>query len=266
MLPKSEWVNRLTEKGIDYLARYGYLPGGFAEQNIEPALELFREFLLPPKERAIGLESEEFRDIFLRTIGRGRCGFQDFDNGRVIVAEPLDVLRAREAQLLRYKIDGSHLPDGLDLTSVREAIGSAFSEGWGSIKIQGSPVFTFREVFTGDAHIKFSWVAMDGPGGQIGRGNRAGTGSGEGLVQFDIDDQWDVAGGLQDFDVETVSMHEIGHALGLGHLNIPAGERTPVMYPIFLTADGSRGLGPSDREAFLDIYGHRQVGDPLGSR
>lgn len=73
-----------------------------------------------------------------------------------------------------------------------------------------------------------------------------------GDIQFNTGTVWSISGGL--YDVYTVSMHEVGHALGLSHNWY---DYTSAMYPYYLYAKS--GLASSDVSAIQAIYGTRDA-------
>jgi hypothetical protein len=93
-------------------------------------------------------------------------------------------------------------------------------------------------------------AALCGAGGNIG-----------GDTHFDVnriwvDDPFDSAAD-NDFDLFTVALHEIGHALGLGHSNVVGS----VMEPVY--AGGRRTLHADDIAGIQALYGPRQVPEPV---
>lgn len=64
---------------------------------------------------------------------------------------------------------------------------------------------------------------FDGANGVLAHGYypSSGTSSVSGDVHFDKDETWSIGFGLPGFDVFQVFIHELGHALGLGHSVVP---------------------------------------------
>lgn len=100
-----------------------------------------------------------------------------------------------------------------DLTplQIRRAIMDGFS-CWSAV----TPL-TFREVREGDdIVISFITESFDGPGDVLARGFGAGP------FNFDEAEDW---GGA--FNLAWVTLHEIGHSLGLGHSTVPEATMNP---------------------------------------
>ncbi|MFN3325343.1 MAG: matrixin family metalloprotease [Bryobacteraceae bacterium] len=72
-----------------------------------------------------------------------------------------------------------------------------------------------------------------------------------GDMHFDEDETWKVGA---DVDVFSVALHEAGHALGLGHSDLPGA----VMYPYYRKVTQ---LTEEDIAAILDLYAAREEGD-----
>lgn len=68
------------------------------------------------------------------------------------------------------------------------------------------------------------------------------------VVTFDDAENWTVNG--SGIDLETVALHEIGHALGINHSNV----QEATMWPYYYSMD--RTLDFDDCEAIWELYGH----------
>jgi len=111
--------------------------------------------------------------------------------------------------------------------------------------------------------IRVGLIAFDGVGGVLAHAYQPGTatqfgpnGTIAGDAHFDsaetwVDDANDTAAG-NDFDLFTVMLHEMGHALGLGHSSDP----NAVMYAFY--QGGRRTLAADDIAGIQAIYGLNQ--------
>jgi hypothetical protein len=158
--------------------------------------------------------------------------------------------------------DGQPLPSDLIRRSIEEALGV-----WASVaplhfvEVPDQGGVTFGNYPNGQfGQIRFRHVHINGPDipGQppiakaqayypyVG-GNLAGD------IEFDHSDPWQEMGTLSVPDVLGAAIHEIGHALGLGHTDIPEAN----MYWIFTryAGPGSGALHPDDIAGVRAIYG-----------
>jgi hypothetical protein len=97
--------------------------------------------------------------------------------------------------------------------------------------------------------VSFVFVGPDGNPTDVDHDGHLDTAHNE--IYFNEDMDWSVHGG-SGFDVETATLHEIGHALGLGHFGPPP---KSVMNPVY--SGIKRHLYPIDHAALCLLYGRR---------
>ncbi len=95
--------------------------------------------------------------------------------------------------------------------------------------------------------VSFIFVDGDGNPTDLDHDGRFDTAHNE--IYFNDALAWSLHGG-SGFDVETTALHELGHALGLGHFGPPP---TSVMNPVY--AGTRRHLYPIDHAALCLVYG-----------
>lgn len=154
-----------------------------------------------------------------------------------------------------YFANGSrHLSNAVAYEAVREAF-----YVW-----EERSTLTFTEVFSeNSADIKISWATGDHGDGHPFDGNSSEVGGKNVLahtsspppagtrpsqLHFDDDENW-TTGGMFGIDLTTTAIHEIGHALGLGHSDV-----TPsIMQANYLGMD--QNLYNDDLQAIWNLYG-----------
>ncbi len=105
---------------------------------------------------------------------------------------------------------------------------------------------------------------QSGPGGTLGLGGAAYLHNEQvhiitsGIAWMDVEENWDTGSGTG-FDYFTVVAQEIGHALGLGHVETPGS----IMYGFY--SGKLTGLSATDIEHITSIYGMAAVPLPAGA-
>ena len=171
---------------------------------------------------------------------------------------PVYSIRGRldRPELLSYQLDTTAIPDPIPEPIWRRAIQTALS-AWSA-----ASAITFKETTAPSAaDLTFSWHA--GPRPEClaftdWEGSFAHTGpvARPGFIHFDSATTWS-EDGEEGRGLLQTALHEIGHFLGLDHVD----DETSVMYPGYDRR--RRRLGPSDRAGIATLYGggDDQAGD-----
>ena len=155
---------------------------------------------------------------------------------------------------LTYHIANS--PGSLSLSETTAAIETALAAWAGAADITFSPTTQSGLLDS----IDISFTEIDGAGGTLAQAyfpDDVNPARIAGDIQFDIAEVWEVGNdlGSQAFDLIWVAAHEIGHSLGLDHLEAEDSVLQPFVSPNQLFA----GLSPSDVEAIEGLYAPAEV-------
>jgi acylphosphatase len=262
-----------VDKLHKYLKRFGYFPNDKLkvhtnwhaavpfdppdttkyDETMERAVRLFQ--------RAQGLpEDGKLNKATLALMQLPRCGFPDTvpGSGGAGVAPSTGIV-AKNFVLQGNKWTNSNITYHFDnftgdtsSTNSRNAINGSFSR-WAAV----APL-TFTEV-TGASDIRIGWYtgdhgdgsAFDGPSNILAHAFYPPPNGGDiaGDMHFDDAETWSVNTPPTGIDLPTVSLHELGHSLGLNHSTISSA----VMYAFY--GGPRRELTPDDIQGIQAIYG-----------
>lgn len=155
------------------------------------------------------------------------------------------------AASLSYYIGNVPAGVGLGQAEVETAIETAL-DAWAQV---ADLTFTQTTLARRSDSLDITFSSIDGSGGilaqaylpdDVNRGRLAGD------IEFDLADPWEVGGGNGStaFDLIYVAVHEIGHALGLDHLNVVGS----VMRPSVSPSQVFTGLATADVNEILGVY------------
>jgi hypothetical protein len=159
-----------------------------------------------------------------------------------------------------YHINSNAVTSGVSKGDARLAVVNAFK----TIDNENHPGSTFftRVFDSSNAKIKVWWAAIDGSGGVLARAtvwyNTATKVIAKAEIVFDSGDKWFISSkgscaGIagSPFDIRNVATHEIGHAIGLGHVS----DTKLTMYGSAAQGETlKRSLGIGDQRGIDAIY------------
>ncbi|MGE0755826.1 MAG: matrixin family metalloprotease, partial [Pirellulaceae bacterium] len=184
-------------------------------------------------------------------------------SGRATRRVPIEALEPRLCMALSVGWDGpgrggtalnyyiGAVPASLNAAQVESALTTALN-AWSAV---ADIRFTRTSVPQQLDSLDFTFRAIDGAGRALAQGylpDDVNPARIAGDIQFDSAESWEIgnARGNAAFDLTLVAVHEIGHALGLDHINAA----DSVMRPSVSASQTFAGLGASDQSAILALY------------
>ncbi|KAL9323378.1 hypothetical protein ACSQ67_008235 [Phaseolus vulgaris] len=229
-------------KHLGYQVNEQFSSNNNFDENVESALKHYQAFHHLPTSGVVD-------DKTIETMSLPRCGLPDIpiisnpnpnapQNYSYFPGSP----RWRKFALTYRRSSSATI--SLTINAVRQAMANAF-QTW-----RQNNSFTFTEV-TGSSDIVYGFhrgshgdgYPFDGAFGVLAHAFSPQ----DGRLHFDGDENWSTGG--SGIDMETVSLHEIGHILGLGHSNVAGA----VMEPTY--AGIRRILAQDDKDGLKNLYG-----------
>jgi len=213
-----------------YLKNFGWYNGekdGWFGKKTEQAL---RDFQKTMGLTVDGIAGEITKDFMSRPRHDSHWDKIWQDGGEEIKADGFKTVpNYRKGSRVLYHIGSS--PAYLKRQNVESDIGDAF-DAWNDIQ-ESSGVLFIRTRILADAQLRVQWRntspkndrKFDGRGGMLAESTKT-------HISFDITERWltsDLEAKSREFYLREVTAHEIGHVLGLGHIN----ERNALMNPYY---------------------------------
>ncbi|XP_019185247.1 PREDICTED: metalloendoproteinase 2-MMP-like [Ipomoea nil] len=246
----------------NYLKRFGYLDDFFTingeEENdgfddfLESAVKTYQS---NHRLNATGVLDAETVSL----MATPRCGVADIVNGQNLMQRRRRRLGSFHAVSRYVFFDGElRWPDGVSLLTYGFAPGTppefspqvamAFTE-W-----TAKSHFSFAETDYANADLKIALfvgdhgdgLPFDGPSGVLAHA-KAPTG---GTFHIDADEAWSADPSQDQYDIQSVALHEIGHLLGLAHSTVPES----VMWPSINVGVKHRVLHEDDVQGIRALY------------
>ncbi|KAM4132153.1 hypothetical protein ACJW30_01G228900 [Castanea mollissima] len=238
-----------------YLNKYGYLnyedSNNFEDDEFDEALE----FAIKKYQTYFHLNVTGKLDTdTIKEMSLPRCGVPDIINGSLTQPEfafmPGVPKWPYYMRNLKYAFESTATPN-LKLYEIK----AGCSYGFGQWARFSDFKFEFTDnVRDADMIIGFhrgdhgDGMPFDGRGGELAHAMPPTNGR----LHFDADENWTIGAnvGPNQVDFMGVSLHEVGHLLGLDHSRI----ESSIMYPRIVEGVKKRGLSSDDMEGLLSLY------------
>jgi Matrixin len=159
---------------------------------------------------------------------------------------------------VKYYID----PSGIGSTTLTaDSITTAVRNAFKTFNAEVPYTFLSKTAAPTAAKIKVQWEYIDGPLKQVGYASYSYNTATKELISakivFDSGDKWFISpvhrcGGIgSSLDIQNVATHELGHAIGLGHVT----DKLLTMYPVSMAGETlKRILGNGDKRGVDFLY------------
>jgi peptidoglycan hydrolase-like protein with peptidoglycan-binding domain len=244
-----------------YLTEYGYFPNpglqhdypawrpivATAPSRID-AYDSATAEAIRALQRAAALPQTGVVDAATRAVlAQPRCGVPD----GIEAADPSDKFAlsgfAFGKSALTWKASGTD--DGITVTQLRSVVAAAAAT-WSPSK------YTFTQITSGAADITVLFASTDANGADMPSTTLGSTATIDGRkeIRLNVDVSWSVAATTPTTsqDLQTVVLHEVGHAIGLAHSSIRS-PQVAVMYGSVSKGTQRRNLRPDDSIARLAL-------------
>ncbi|XP_022741449.1 metalloendoproteinase 1-like [Durio zibethinus] len=246
-------------KGLNQVKQYfnafGYYPSGINltddfDDLLESALKIYqKQYRLEVTGK---LDSDTIENMLIP-----RCGVQDVFNKPNDLVE-FDMVANYtffngmprwNTRQLTYTFRSS--AQVISVQQLRPIIARAFQR-WAAVSgftFQEAPLFTQADIVIG-FHRLFHWdgYPFDGPGNVLAHAFAPQ----DGRLHYDADENWSTTNltTINQIDLESVAVHEIGHILGLGHSQDPRA----IMFAYYMPGTIKRNLGQDDIDGIRALY------------
>ncbi|XVF14167.1 hypothetical protein REPUB_Repub09cG0033900 [Reevesia pubescens] len=139
----------------------------------------------------------------------------------------------------------------INIQTLRPLIARAFQR-WADVSeftFQEATILTRADIILG-FHRRFHWdnYPFDGPGNVLAHAFAPQ----DGRLHYDADENWSTTNPIRinQIDLESVAVHEIGHILGLGHSRDP----NAIMFAYYRPGTVKRNLGQDDIDGIRALY------------
>ncbi|CAO1440314.1 unnamed protein product [Diamesa hyperborea] len=250
--------SELNNEMFNYLHKFGYLPKQITNsKNVTATKEFKSGILLLQRNSNIpvtGHIDKETIDI----MRRSRCGVSDSNLNIKRRHKRFTLLSTKwhRNDLTWHFLNKKHPKSAADAKQIRKLLTKAFKE-WQKhsqlrVSERNDEFVDIKIVFERLEHGDGS--NFDGIGGVLAHAYPPNTDIG-GDVHFDEEENWNFKDdGSEGVNFFNIALHEIGHALGLGHSDV----REALMYPSYRMINYRRELHEDDIQGIQSFYGVRQ--------
>ncbi|XVF60405.1 hypothetical protein PTKIN_Ptkin08bG0043200 [Pterospermum kingtungense] len=253
-----------TFKGLNqvkqYFKAFGYYPNSinnltdYFDDSLESALETYQQhYRLEVTGR---IDSDTIKEMVIP-----RCGVKDTLRNSNIVHDHhimfdmvanytfFDGMPRWNKRQLTYSFRSS--AQVVSDRTLKPIMARAFQR-WADVSdftFREAPIFTRADIIIG-FHRLFHWdgYPFDGPGNVLAHAFAPQ----DGRLHYDADENWSTSNStrINQIDLESIAVHEIGHILGLGHSQ----DRNAIMFAYYRPGTINRDLGQDDIDGIRALY------------